>query len=63
MGLRTGAEYLAGLSDKRRIIYDGYPVDQVASEPGFRNTAQAVAQYYDFQNLPEFGSIRGLELA
>ena len=52
MGLRTGAEYLASLRDERRIVYDGKRVDDVSTEPGFRHTAHAVAQYYDFQNLP-----------
>ncbi len=53
MGLRTGAEYLEALKDKRHIVYDGRRVDDVTTEPGFRHTAHAVAQYYDFQNLPE----------
>lgn len=53
MGLRTGAEYLAALRDGRQIIYDGQPLDDVTTTPGFRHTARAVAQYYDFQHLPE----------
>jgi aromatic ring hydroxylase len=53
MGLRTGAEYLAGLRDGRRIIYNGRRIEDVTTKPGFRNTAPAVAQYYDFQHLPE----------
>jgi aromatic ring hydroxylase len=51
MGLRTGAEYLAALRDERQIIYDGQPLDDVTTAPGFRHTAHAVAQYYDFQHL------------
>jgi 4-hydroxyphenylacetate 3-monooxygenase len=43
MGLRTGAEYLAALRDKRCIIYDGKRLDDVTTEPGFRNTAHAAA--------------------
>jgi 4-hydroxyphenylacetate 3-monooxygenase len=53
MGLRTGAEYLAGLQDGRQIIYDGRRIEDVTTEPGFRHTARAVAQYYDFQHVPE----------
>jgi hypothetical protein len=53
MGLRTGTEYLAGLRDSRQIIYDGRRIEDITTEPGFRHTARAVAQYYDFQHLPE----------
>ena len=60
MGLRTGAAYLAALKDKRHIVYDGKRVDDVTAEPGFRHTAHAVAQYYDFQNLPEAARSRHL---
>ena len=51
MSLRTGDEYLKSLKDNRQIIYNGKPVD-VTQEKGFRNAAQAVAQFYDFQHLP-----------
>ncbi len=53
MGLRTGDEYLAGLDDGRRVYYDGRLIKDPRSEPGLRNTALTVAQYYDFQNKPE----------
>jgi 4-hydroxyphenylacetate 3-monooxygenase len=53
MGLRTGDEYLAGLRDNRQIWYDGELVEDVTVEPGLRNTARTVAQYYDMQNNPE----------
>src|SRR5690606_5341940 len=51
--VRTGDEYLAGLKDNRRILYNGDYVGDVTTTPGFRHTAMAIAQYYDFQNLPE----------
>lgn len=54
MALRTGKEYLSRLRDGRRIYYEGRVVNDVTAEPGFRRTALAVAQYYDFQNLPQF---------
>ena len=52
MGLRTGAQYLAGLNDERSVYYDGKRIDNVLDQPGLRNTALTVAQYYDFQNTP-----------
>jgi len=52
MGLRTGDEYLAGLDDGRQIWHDGKLVADVRKEPGMRNMALTVAQYYDFQHTP-----------
>ncbi|MEE9277832.1 MAG: 4-hydroxyphenylacetate 3-hydroxylase N-terminal domain-containing protein [Dehalococcoidia bacterium] len=52
MGLRTGDDYLAGLKDNREIWYGGRRIADVTAEPGFRNMARTVAQYYDLQNLP-----------
>ena len=53
MGLRTGAEYLAGLRDDRKVYYDGRLIDDPTTEPGLRNTALTVAQYYDMQTNPD----------
>ncbi len=53
MGLRTGAQYLAGLKDDREIWYDGKRIEDPTTEPGLRNTALTVAQYYDMQCNPE----------
>ncbi len=61
VAVRTGAEYLAGLRDNRKIIYNGEYVDDVTTAPGFRNTAHAIAQFYDFQNLPELRDIMTYE--
>ena len=52
MGLRTGQQYLDGLKDDRQIWYDGKQIGDPTSEPGLRNTAKTVTQYYDFQNTP-----------
>ncbi len=51
--MKTGEQYLQGLRDGREIWLNGRKVEDVTTEPGFRRTARAVAQYYDFQNLPE----------
>lgn len=52
MGVRTGEEYLAALRDGRQVICDGRRIADVTAAPGFRNTARAIAQFYDFQQLP-----------
>jgi 4-hydroxyphenylacetate 3-monooxygenase len=52
MPLRSGSEYLASLRDERKVLSAGRPID-VTTHPGFRNGARAIAQFYDFQNLPE----------
>jgi 4-hydroxyphenylacetate 3-monooxygenase len=62
MGLRTGAEYLAGLRDKRQIVYQGRAVEDVTAEPGFRSTARAIAEFYDFQCLPELRDVMSYEV-
>lgn len=53
MGLKTGDDYLASIADGRRVYYDGRLIDDVAAEPGLRNTALTIAQYYDNQHRPE----------
>ncbi|MGF1595502.1 MAG: 4-hydroxyphenylacetate 3-hydroxylase family protein [Acidimicrobiales bacterium] len=52
MGLRNGDQYLAGLRDDREIWYDGRRIEDPTTEPGLRNTALTVAQYYDMQTNP-----------
>ncbi len=54
MGIKTGAQFLEGLrNDDREIWLNGRKVEDVTTEPGFRRTAQAVAQFYDFQSIPD----------
>jgi 4-hydroxyphenylacetate 3-monooxygenase len=57
MGLRSGDEYLKGLSDSREIWYDGRRITDVTDEPGLRHTALTVAQYYDFQSNPALADL------
>jgi aromatic ring hydroxylase len=57
MGLRTGADYLAALKDGRQIIHEGRLIEDVTSVPGFGKTARAVAQYYEFQRMPELQDV------
>jgi 4-hydroxyphenylacetate 3-monooxygenase len=57
MGPRNGEEYLSSLNDGREIWIDGRRIDDVTTEPCFRQTARAIAQYYDFQHQPELWEI------
>ncbi len=57
MGLRTGADYLAGLKDDRQVWYEGRLLGDPTTEPGLRNTALTVAQYYDMQNNPDLSDL------
>lgn len=61
MAVRTGAEYLAGLRDNRQVILDGRVIPDVLAEPGFRTTARAFAEFYDFQSLPELRDVMTYE--
>src|SRR5579884_2906533 len=61
MPVRSGAQYLAGLRDGRRVLCDGRWVGDVTAEPGFRNTARAIAQFYDFQNRPALRDVMTYE--
>jgi 4-hydroxyphenylacetate 3-monooxygenase len=51
-GIRTGAEYLAGLRDGRTVWLNGERVPDVTAHPALRRTAQTVAALYDLQHDP-----------
>jgi 4-hydroxyphenylacetate 3-monooxygenase len=52
-GLRTGADYMAGLrGDGRRVIIDGAVVDDVTTHPAFRAAVRSVARLYDMAADP-----------
>lgn len=53
MGVRTGAEILAGLRDGRAIYSDGERVADVTRDPRFAGGARTVASLYDLQHRPE----------
>src|SRR6266540_5834662 len=61
MPVRTGNEYLAGLRDQRRVLLEDRVITDVLAEPGFRTTARAFAQFYDFQHLPEMREVMTYE--
>lgn len=49
MGIRNGAQYLAGLRDGREIYIGGECVSDVTDHPAFRRGAQELARVYDAQ--------------
>ncbi|MDH3680834.1 MAG: 4-hydroxyphenylacetate 3-monooxygenase, oxygenase component [Acidimicrobiia bacterium] len=53
MGARSGAEYLAGLGNKREIWLDGEQVADVTTDPRLAGAAHAIAELYDLQLRPD----------
>ncbi len=53
-GIRTGAEYLAGLRDDREVWTKGKRVADVTAEPGMDRGAATLASFLDKQHESEF---------
>jgi 4-hydroxyphenylacetate 3-monooxygenase len=53
MPARSGAEYLAGLADKREVWFEGERIKEVVGHPRLGRTARTLAQLYDLQCDPE----------
>jgi 4-hydroxyphenylacetate 3-monooxygenase len=53
MGIRTGAQVLAGLRDGREIYIDGERVADVTRDPRLAGGARTVAELYDLQHRPD----------
>jgi len=53
MGARTGAQYIAGLRDGRRIHVNGELVRDVTQYRGFRGVIDELARHYDRHHHPE----------
>src|SRR4051812_34839462 len=53
MGIRTGAEVLAGLRDGRAVHIDGELVTDVTRDPRFAGAARTLASLYDLQHRPD----------
>jgi 4-hydroxyphenylacetate 3-monooxygenase len=51
--LKSGAEHIASLRDGRSVFIDGRRVDDVTTDPAFRNAVASIAAIYDFQAAPE----------
>ncbi len=54
MPVRSGAEYVAGLQDRRDVWYRGEPVEDVMVHTAFASSTQAIARLYDLQHDPAY---------
>ena len=53
MGIRNGAEVLAGMRDGRAVFIDGERVADVTRDPRFAGGARTLASLYDLQHKPD----------
>lgn len=53
-GIRTGAEYLAGLQDDREVWSGGKRVKDVTNDPSMGRAAHSLAEFLDRQHDPKF---------
>ena len=56
-GVRSGAEYLAGLDDGRDVWLEGKRVTNVAEHPGLRRGAETLAGFMDKQAEQKYKKI------
>ena len=61
MGIRTGAQFLAGLQDGREVWYDGKRVANVADFPPFAAAVRSTANLYDLQHDARYRDILTVE--
>jgi 4-hydroxyphenylacetate 3-monooxygenase len=52
MGIRTGAQFIAGLKDDREVWLGNERVKDVTTHPAFRASIASLAQLYDMQHDP-----------
>jgi 4-hydroxyphenylacetate 3-monooxygenase len=50
MGIRTGAEFIAGLKDNREVWLGDERVNDVTTHPAFRASIESLARLYDMQH-------------
>src|SRR5439155_13180272 len=51
--LKTGAQHLDSLRDGRQVYIHGKRVEDVTTDPAFRNSVGSAAHLYDFQSSPQ----------
>ncbi|MCC2096285.1 MAG: hypothetical protein KDJ29_05310, partial [Hyphomicrobiales bacterium] len=56
-GIRSGAQYLAGLRDGRDVWIHGKPVEDVTAEPGIARGAHTLAGFMDRQFDPRYRDV------
>ena len=49
---RSGADFIAGLRDRRNVFLDGERVEDVTTHPAFAEAVHSVARLYDFAHDP-----------
>jgi 4-hydroxyphenylacetate 3-monooxygenase len=54
MSVRTGADYIRALRDKREVWHAGRRIEDVTAHSGFTGTIKTLADLYDKQHAPEF---------
>ena len=54
MGVRTGAEFIAGLRDSREVWLGNERVTDVTAHPAFRGAIASLARLYDMQHEPAY---------
>ena len=54
MGIRTGAEFIAGLRDSREVWLGNERVADVTNHPAFRGAIGSLARLYDMQHEPAY---------
>ncbi|MBI3247801.1 MAG: 4-hydroxyphenylacetate 3-monooxygenase, oxygenase component [Deltaproteobacteria bacterium] len=54
MGIRTGAEFIAGLRDSREVWLGNEQVTDVTTHPAFRGAIGSLARLYDMQHEPAY---------
>jgi 4-hydroxyphenylacetate 3-monooxygenase len=53
MQCKSGVEHIESLRDGRTVYIDGKQVDDVTTDPAFRNSVASAAGFYDFQSKAE----------
>lgn len=57
MGVRTGAEFLAGLQDNREVWLGDKRVTDVTAHPACRGAIESLARLYDLQHEPAYREV------
>lgn len=59
--IKNAADHIASLKDGRAVYLDGRQVDDVTTDPAFRNSVQSAANLYEFQAQPENAELMTFE--
>lgn len=59
--IKNAAEHIASLKDSRTVYLDGKVIQDVTTDPAFRNSVKSAASLYDFQADPENAELMTFE--